>query len=57
MPDYNVQGPVRDAYLSVIDAATGNLLWSESHRWGALLTGRNSAGERLVKKLEREMEH
>lgn len=57
VPDYNVQGPVRDAYLSVIDASTGNLLWSESHRWGGLLTGRNSAGERLVKKLEKEMEH
>jgi hypothetical protein len=57
VPDYNVQGPVRDAYLSVIDRATGNSLWSDSHRWGGLLTGKNSAGERLVKKFESEMKH
>jgi hypothetical protein len=55
VPDYNVQSSVREAYLSVIDAATGDLLWSDSRKWGGLLTGRNSAGERLVKKLEKQM--
>lgn len=55
MPNYNVQAPTRDAYLSVIDPKNGRLLWSESHVWGGVLTGVNSAGARLVKKLEKEM--
>jgi hypothetical protein len=55
VPNYNVQAPTRDAYLSVIDPKTGSLLWSESHVWGGVLTGTNSAGARLVKKLEKEM--
>jgi len=55
LPDYNRQGPVRDAYLSVIDPKTGQKLWSDSHVWGGLLTGANSAGERLVKKLEKQV--
>ncbi len=55
VPNYNVQAPTRDAYLSVIDPKTGKLLWSESHVWGGVLTGVNSAGARLVKKLEKEM--
>jgi hypothetical protein len=55
VPNYNVQAPVRDVYLSVIDPKDGSLLWSESHVWGGVLTGANSAGARLVKKLEKEM--
>jgi hypothetical protein len=55
VPDYNRQAPVRDAYLTVIDPQTGESLWSGSHVWGGLLTGRNTAGERLVKTLERQV--
>ena len=55
VPNYNVQAPVRDAYLSVIEPKNGQLLWSDSHVWGGVLTGANSAGARLVKKLEKEM--
>ena len=54
VPNYNRQSPVRDVYLSVIDRKTGENLWSDSHHWGGLLTGFNSAGERLVKKLEKQ---
>ena len=56
VPNYNRQAPVRDAYLTVIDPKTGQNLWSDSHVWGGLLTGANSAGERLVKKLEKQVE-
>ena len=55
VPDYNKQAPVRDAYLTVIDPKTGHNLWSDSHVWGGLLTGANSVGERLVKKLEKQI--
>jgi hypothetical protein len=55
LPNYNRQAPVRDAYLTVIDPRTGQNLWSDSHVWGGLLTGANSAGERLVKKLEKQI--
>ena len=55
VPNYNHQAPVRDAYLTVIDPKTGQSLWSDSHVWGGLLTGANSAGERLVKKLQKEV--
>ncbi len=44
VPNYN--------RLTVIDPKTGDTLWSDSHRWGGLLTGFNTAGERLVKKLQ-----
>lgn len=56
VPNYNRQAPIRDAYLTVIDPKTGQNLWSDSHVWGGLLTGANSAGERLVKKLENQVE-
>jgi hypothetical protein len=39
----------------VIDPKTGNNLWSDSHIWGGLLTGTNSAGERLIKELQKQM--
>jgi hypothetical protein len=46
-----------DAYLTVVDAATGQRLWADSHAWGGLLTGFNSAGRRLVNKLRKRIEH
>ena len=46
-----------DAYLTVVDAATGRKLWADSHAWGGLLTGFNSAGRRLVNKLRKRIEH
>jgi hypothetical protein len=55
VPNYNKQAPVRDAYLTVIDPKTGRNLWSDSHVWGGLLTGANIVGERLVKKLEKQI--
>lgn len=54
VPNYNRQAPVRYAYLTVIDSKTGDTLWSDSHRWGGLLIGFNTAGERLVKRLENQ---
>ncbi|HEV2388286.1 MAG TPA: hypothetical protein VGS20_13640 [Candidatus Acidoferrales bacterium] len=54
VPNFNVAAPVRYAYLTIIDPKTGVSLWSRSRRWGGLLTGFNSAGERLVKELEKE---
>jgi hypothetical protein len=54
VPNYNRQAPIRQVYLTVIDPKTGENLWSGSHRWGGLLTGFNTAGERLVKKLENQ---
>jgi hypothetical protein len=56
VPDYNLQAPVRDAYLSVVDTSTGNLLWSESGDGEDCLPGETARGERLVKKLESEMQ-
>ena len=48
------QSPARYAYLTVIDGKTGETLWNDKHLWGGLLTGFNSAGERLVKELENQ---
>src|ERR1700686_2031564 len=48
IPNYNRLAPVRDAYLTVIDPTTGKSLWTDSHVWGGLLTGKNSVGARLV---------
>ena len=53
-PDFNKLSPTRYAYLTVIDSKTGYTLWSDNHVWGGLLTGFNSVGARLVKKLESE---
>ena len=55
VPNFNRQAPVRDAYLTVIDPKTGQNLWSDSHLWGGLLTGFDSVGARLVKKLEKQV--
>jgi hypothetical protein len=54
IPNYNKQSPTRYAYLTVIDAITGENLWSAKHVWGGLLTGFNSAGSRLVADLEKQ---
>ena len=54
VPNYTGQSPIRYVYLTVIDPITGDNLWSDSHRWGGVLTGFNTAGERLVKKLENQ---
>jgi hypothetical protein len=56
IPNYNRLAPVRDAYLTVIDPRSGQNLWSESHVWGGLLTGADSAGARLVQKLQKQIE-
>ena len=55
VPTYNKQAPVRYLYLTVVDSKNGEKLWSDSHKWGGLLTGFNSAGARLVKKLQKEV--
>jgi hypothetical protein len=54
IPDYNKQSPTRYAYLTVIDATTGDSLWSGKHPWGGLLTGFNSVGNRLIGDLEKQ---
>jgi hypothetical protein len=53
--DSGWHAPVRACFLTVIEPTTGESLWSDSHVWGGLLTGKNSAGERLVKELQKEM--
>jgi hypothetical protein len=55
VPNYNRLAPVRDAYLAVIDPRSGKNLWSASHVWGGLLTGKNSAGARLVQELQKQI--
>jgi hypothetical protein len=54
IPNYNKRSPTRYAYLTVIDAGSGESVWSEEHVWGGLLTGFNSVGSRLVGDLERQ---
>ena len=56
VPNYNRLAPVRDAYLTAIDPATGKSLWTDSHVWGGLLTGKNSVGTRLIQKLQKQIE-
>ena len=55
VPNYNRQAPARDAYLTVIDPRSGQSLWTDSHVWGGLLTGANSAGARLIRKLQKQI--
>ncbi len=45
-----------NAYLTVVDAYSGQRLWSGSHAWGGLLTGFNSAGRRLINRLRKQVE-
>jgi len=56
VPNYNRLAPVRDAYLTAIDPTTGKSLWTDSHVWGGLLTGKNSVGTRLIQKLQKQIE-
>lgn len=53
-PNFNKLAPTRYAYLTVIDRSTGHVIWSDSHVWGGLVTGFNSAGARLVKELQNQ---
>jgi hypothetical protein len=53
--DSGWHAPVRACILTVIDPRTGESLWSDSHVWGGLLTGKNSACERVVKELQSQM--
>ncbi|HUL33793.1 MAG TPA: hypothetical protein VL128_07915 [Candidatus Eisenbacteria bacterium] len=55
VPNYTAPAPTREAYLTVIDPGTGASLWKGQHAWGGLLTGYNSAGARLVRKLKSDM--
>jgi hypothetical protein len=54
IPYYGPQTRARYAYLTVIDARTGDKLWSEEHVWGGLLTGFNSVGNHMVKDLQKQ---
>jgi TonB family protein len=54
VPQYNKLASVRYAFLTLIDAETGANLWSDSQRWGGLLTGFDSVGEHLVQELEKK---
>lgn len=53
-PNFNKLAPTRYAYLTVIDRNSGHVLWSDSHVWGGLVTGFNSAGARLIKELQNQ---
>jgi len=55
VPNYRQSAPVRAAYLTVFDAKSRQSLWTDSHQWGGLLTGHNSAGARLISQLKKEM--
>jgi len=54
VPNYNKQAPIHYALLTVTDVRTGKNLWSATQRWGGLLTGFDSVGERLVKEFEEQ---
>jgi TonB family protein len=54
VPNYNKQAPVRYAFLTVIETQTEKNLWNTSERWGGLLTGFDSVGERLIKEFEKQ---
>ncbi|HKS83729.1 MAG TPA: hypothetical protein VJR23_19660 [Candidatus Acidoferrales bacterium] len=55
IPKWDRQRQTRYAYLTIIDPNTGARLWSAEHVWGGLLTGFNNVGQRLVKKLEKQV--
>lgn len=56
VPNYNKQAPIRYGFLTVMEPQTGKELWSDSQRWGGLLTGFDTVGERLVKEFEKQTE-
>jgi hypothetical protein len=45
-----------NAFLTVIEKATGDRLWIDSRPWGGLLTGENSAGRRLIARFRKRVE-
>jgi hypothetical protein len=47
--------PPEFAYLTVVDPSTKESLYTDSCRWGGLLTGVNGAGARLVKKFKQQL--
>ena len=55
VPIYDKLEPARYAFLIVTDARSGAKVWESSQRWGGLLTGSDSAGERLVKQFEKQI--
>jgi len=56
VPAFHKVRPEREAYLSVFEGRSGQLLWTASRQWGGLLTGNNSAGSRLVTKFKKQIE-
>jgi hypothetical protein len=56
VPTYGKATPVRYVFLTVIDPKTGESLWNDSHAWGGLLTGFDSAGERLVSQFRKQIQ-
>lgn len=46
-----------NAFLTVIDKSTGDRVWIDSHPWGGLFTGANSAGWRLIARFRKRVEH
>jgi hypothetical protein len=55
-PTYTTRVTVGYTYLTVIDAKTGDNLWSESKRWGSLYTGFRSATKGLIGELKKRIE-
>jgi len=55
VPNFDPAAVTRYVYLTVMDPQTGEVLWKGSHRWGGLLTGFDSAGERVVKQFQKEI--
>ena len=45
-----------NAFLMVIDKATGDRVWIDSRPWGGVLTGKNSAGRRLIVRFRKYIE-
>jgi TonB family protein len=56
VPTFNKLEPVKYAFLIVKNAKSGDTIWIDSSRWGGLLTGFDSVGERLVKEFEKQAE-
>ena len=56
VPTFNKLEPVKYAFLMVKDVRSGATVWNCSGRWGGLLTGFESVGERLVKEFEKQVE-
>jgi hypothetical protein len=55
VPNYNKLDAVRYGFLIVTDTRSGESLWVYSERWGGLLNGFDSVGERLIKEFEKQI--